>query len=793
LRQPVLFTETLTTLLTQGHRHFIEISPHPVLTPGIQDTIDHTNNTDPNNTNNTGHTATVIHTLRRDHGTPTDLAHALAHAHTTGLDITWTHWYPTPPPPTTDLPTYPFQHERYWLGLDDGPGDLRSAGLTSVAHPQLGAAVELAGGGLVLTGRVPSVEAGGWLADHLVAGVPLVPGTALVEWVLRAADEAGCGGIGELALQIPMALPASGALRVQIVVDAPEEDARREVRVHSRPEEDDGAPWTCHATGHLVPTAPDVPDAAPAGAWPPRDAEPVDVAGFYRRAEAMGHGYGPAFQGMTAAWRQGEDLLAEAMLPEAAHEGADGFGVHPALLDAALHPVALDRREDDGQLWLPFAWRGVSLSATGARAVRVRLSPLDHGFRLTVADAAGSPVFGAESVDLRPTSPRQLREAAARRVEGLFTVDWVALPAPAGEAATQPVAPDAAAWATLDDGPLPLSSAEHGLPRHADVDALIAASVAGPAGPATVLVGVTTADDDQEPTARALTIARRWLAEPALADTRLVLVTRGAVAAGEADDGPGASGPDPAAAGVWGLLRSAQAENPGRFLLCDVDDTTGPGDVLDAVTRAVALDEPQVAVRGGRVLAPRLERAAVPELAPPPGEPAWRLASTGTATVDSVSVVPCPEVLEPLAAGQVRIAVRAAGINFRDVLIVLGMYPDADGVFRGSEGAGVVLEVAADVTSVAPGDRVMGLFEGAFGPVAVADARTLVPVPPGWTDQQAAAVPTTFLTAWYGLVDLAGLTAGERVLIHAATGGVGTAAVQIARHLGAEIYATASP
>ncbi|MFH8371846.1 acyltransferase domain-containing protein, partial [Streptomyces sp. NPDC018031] len=127
LRQPVLFTETLTTLLTQGHRHFIEISPHPVLTPGIQDTIDHTNqptHTDhtnhPGNTNShtnhhPGHTATVIHTLRRDHGTPTDLAHALAHAHTTGLDITWTHWYPTPPPPTTDLPTYPFQRDRYWL------------------------------------------------------------------------------------------------------------------------------------------------------------------------------------------------------------------------------------------------------------------------------------------------------------------------------------------------------------------------------------------------------------------------------------------------------------------------------------------------------------------------------------------------------------------------------------------------------------------------------------------------------------------------------------------------------
>ena len=344
---------------------------------------------------------------------------------------------------------------------------------------------------------------------------------------------------------------------------------------------------------------------------------------------------------------------------------------------------------------------------------------------------------------------------------------------------------------------LPADASGDGPRRYAGLDELVAALESGTPVPSTVLAGVAGAEDDDPSTALALStdlldLAQRWLAEPRLADARLAIVTQGAVVRGDADTAIGARGPQTAAAAVWGLFRSAQAENPGRFVLADVD-TAELGDVLDALTRAAALDEPQLALRGGRVSVPRLVRAGAPrELVPPPGESAWRLASVGTATVESVSVVPCPEVLEPLVAGQVRIAVHAAGINFRDVLIVLGMYPD-DGVFRGSEGAGVVLDVAPDVTTLAPGDRVMGLFEGAFGSVAVTDARMVVPIPEGWDYRQAAAVPCTFLTAWFGLVDLADLRAGETVLIHAATGGVGMAAVQIARHLGATVYATASP
>ncbi|MFI0942960.1 SDR family NAD(P)-dependent oxidoreductase [Streptomyces sp. NPDC021020] len=765
LRQPVHLTQTLATLLTHNHHHYIEISPHPVLTPGIT----HTTDQHP-------HPTTTIPTLHRNQGTPHHLTTQLAHAHTTGLTPTWNHPTQTP---TTDLPTYPFQHHHYWLDMDGGPGDLTAAGLAPVGHPQLSAAVELADGGMVLTGVLPAAGGGGWLDDHAVAGVPLVPGAALVEWALRAADEAGSGAVDELALHTPLLLPATGTLRLQITLDAPDAEGHRAIRVNSRPSGDD-SPWTCHATGRLAPAATASPDPEEAGVWPPPDAEPVDTADFYARAEAAGYGYGPAFQGLVAAWRQGGDLLAEVVLPEQARSGAAGFGIHPALLDAALHPLALDRDATDGQILLPFAWSGVTLHATGATRVRVRMTPLEQGLRLLVADAAGAAVLRAESVTVRPTSARQLRDTRTRPVDGLFAVAWTPLPERTGPAQTG--AP--ADWACLGEMP-PAPE----LPCHADVSALLAAT--GPL-PATVLVAVPPVADGPEPATAALEVvtdvlalAQQWLAEPRSADSLLVAVTRGAVAAG-------GTAPDPASAAVWGLLRSTQAEEPGRFVLCDLDDAAEPAVLLDAVAQAVAREEPQVAVRAGRVLVPRLERAAPPELAPPPGERAWRLAADGSGTVEGVSAVPCPEVLEPLAPGQVRVGVRAAGVNFRDVLILLGMYPD-EGVFRGSEGAGMVLEVAPDVTSVAPGDRVFGLFEGAFGPVTVADARTLVPVPPGWTDVEAAAIPVAFLTAWYGLVDLGRLRAGDTVLIHAATGGVGTAAVQIARHLGAEVYATASP
>ncbi|GAA3226448.1 hypothetical protein GCM10020256_36940 [Streptomyces thermocoprophilus] len=315
-----------------------------------------------------------------------------------------------------------------------------------------------------------------------------------------------------------------------------------------------------------------------------------------------------------------------------------------------------------------------------------------------------------------------------------------------------------------------------GLPVHAGLDEL--ADTLGGRLDGAVL---TCPDGDAvQPAVAVLEAVQRWLSDDRFDGARLVLLTRGAVPAAPGEDA------DVAQAAIWGLVRTAQAENPGRFTLIDTD---GADDA--ALRRALSCGEPQLAVRAGTLRVPRLTRAAADDaLVPPADVPAWRLAASGDGTLDGLSLVPYEEALRPLAEGEVRLGIRAAGLNFRDVVVALGMVESPHGL--GWEASGVVLETGPGVTGFAVGDRVMGLVPGSYGPTAVADSRTLAHIPQGWTFAQAASVPAVFLTAYYALVELAGLKAGESVLIHAATGGVGMAAVQLARHLGAEVYATAS-
>ncbi|WP_211835316.1 type I polyketide synthase [Streptomyces rhizosphaericus] len=839
IRQPVRFHPAVAHIAPETGA-FLELGPDPVLATATQHTLQHLAADDATADTDEGEgqsgagrpSPLVAATLSRKRPDAHALGHALAQLHTHGTDVGWARWFPADPAPrTVDLPTYAFQRERYWLAAGGGVGDVGAAGLQRVEHAHLPAAVGLADGGLVLTGRISAGGAGGWLAEHVMASAVLAPGAALVEWALRAADEAGCGGVEELALQVPLVLPASGGLRVQVVAGVATEDGRRDVRVYSRPDHDvePGADpgWVCHAEGILGPPSPQSPERGPVDepgrTWPPVGAEPVRLDGFYERAEASGYAYGPSFRGLRAVWRDGTDVLAEVALPDAAGD-QEGFGIHPALLDAALHPAfLLDRPEedhDDGRVWLPFAWNGVSLWAGGATTVRVRLSPQrqeaggadgERGLRVEVADAVGGPVLTVDSLVMRPAAVDQLQTSGGPRVDGLFTLEWTPLPVPAQDTDAERQEPDPAdggRWVVLgpdESGPFVPDAV-----RHPHLEALVSTLGGDDPAPSVAIayppalgdpsgrhVDTDLAAAGLAASERVLELVRGWLAEPRLADARLVLVTWGAVAIDAPDtEGAGDGGVDMAGAAVCGLVRSAQAENPGRFLLVDLDPDAEPlaEDVRGAVACAVRLDEPQVALRAGRLRVPRLIRAGGASsggVAALVGRPAWRLELTGAATVENVKPVPCPEVLEPLGPHQVRVAVHAAGINFRDALISLGMAPGQTGL--GGEGAGVVVDIAPEVTGLAVGDRVMGVFDRAFGPTAVTDARMVAPIPAGWTYPQAASVPVAYLTAWYGLVELAGLRAGESVLIHAATGGVGMAAVRIARHLGAEVYATASP
>ncbi|MFJ6619324.1 type I polyketide synthase [Kitasatospora sp. NPDC091335] len=768
VREAVRFADGVDTLGRQGVTRYVELGPDAVLA-GLagQSAAD----------------GTFAPLMRRERDEAETALTALAVLWTTGAEPDWSRAVTAGR--RTELPTYAFQRERYWPKPTAGSGDVRALGQIGARHPLLGAVIALNGGGVVLTGRL-SLATHPWLADHAVLDTVLVPGTALVELSLRAGREAGCEVLRELVIQSPLVLPQQGGVAVQVSVGTADEAGDRTVEVLSRAEAED-AEWVCHAVGVLAPAGAPAAPATPA-AWPPAGAEPVDLTGFYERLTAVGYGYGPAFQGLRAAWTAGDSVHAEVVLPEAAAGQAEAFGLHPALLDAALHAVGFSAATDEHRAArLPFAWTGVRLHAAGASALRVTLTVTADGMALGVADGTGAPVMTIDSLVLREVEAAQLGPAVDPAVaRSLFELGWTPVTAPDGT-----VEPSALALLGPD-----LRSLD--APRFPGLAELLTALDGGRPAPRLVVLpvpGTATATGTgtdaadlpgrvRETAGRVLADLQAWLAEDRLTDSRLAVVTRGAVAVGQ--------GPvDPVAAAVRGLVRSAQTENPDRIVLVDLEhdgpDGDGPGDWCRI---AVHGDEPVLAVRAGVLLAARLGRPS-DALAVPPGRDAWRLDTLGPGTLENLALVAAPDADRPLGPGEVRVAVRAAGVNFRDVLIALGMYPERAPM--GAEAAGVVLETGPGVEDLAPGDRVFGFFSGGIAATAVTVRDLLARIPDGWTFARSAAVPLVFATAYYGLRDLADARPGESVLIHAAAGGVGMAAVQLARHLGLEVYGTAGP
>ncbi|EIV94778.1 Zn-dependent oxidoreductase, NADPH:quinone reductase [Frankia sp. QA3] len=460
----------------------------------------------------------------------------------------------------------------------------------------------------------------------------------------------------------------------------------------------------------------------------------------------------------------------------------------------------------------------MTLAARGATSVRVRVSPTGPDTaRLAVADAAGAPVVTIGGLTLRPVATQVLADAG-RAVAGrgggdaMFRLDWPAVPTADADTDANRAPGDDAGWVVLGARrPVDLAAPDGGAgaapPELADLHilpdlaALRAAIGADGQVPALVIhrptVAGTSAAEHPDPvpaahaTVRsALHLLQDWLRDERFAESRLVIITERAVAAG-----PGEDVADLAAAGVWGLVRSARTENPDRVALLDVDGRATSRDAVRAALTLLAArpaEHSELAVRDGEIRVPVLAPLGTqPALLPPAGTDAWRLDVTAAGSLDNLALLAEPAAHRPLAPTEVRLALRAAGLNFRDVLIGLGMYPG--GARIGAEGAGVVVEVGAQVSDLAPGDRVMGLVQGTLGPLAVTDRRLLTAIPPGWSFSQAAGVPVAFLTAYHGLAGLARLRRGESLLVHAATGGVGQAAVQLARHWGVEVFGTASP
>ncbi|MEU6996367.1 type I polyketide synthase [Streptomyces sp. NPDC046465] len=761
LRQPVRFADTIEALLADGYRLFIEASAHPVLGLGMEETIEQADLP-----------ATVVPTLRRGHGDATQLARAAAHAFTAGADIDWTGWFPAVPlPRVVDLPTYAFQRGRFWLeGRRGIAGDPAGLGLASAGHPLLGAAVELADGSShLLTGRIsPRDQA--WLAEHRVMDTVLLPGSAFVELALQAAVRTGCEELAELTLHTPLAFGDEGAgtVDLQVAVGSAGEDGRRPVSVYSRPtDEGEQAAWTRHAAGVVAPAGPDSVSAPSGGTWPPPGATPVGGHDPYDELASHGYDFGPGSQGLVSAWRLGEDLFAEVALPEAESGRADRYQVHPVLLDATLHALILDAvtsSAETDQVLLPFSWSGLRVHASGADRLRVRIArTAPDQLALTAVDDGAAPVLTLESLTVRPVAAHQIAGARAADRDALFRLVWkttATVPGGVeGGGALRPavVAPAGEPLGTALAGALSGVPGVPGVSRVSVRDTFTAlrdAVAAGGEVPDVVLVVCSTSRDsavcstsgertggDAAAGARAaavslLSLLKEWLDDPEFAASRLVVVTRGAVAmrpGEDAGDLPGAS--------LWGLVRSAQAENPGRLTLLDVDFLEPS---LAALSDVLASVEPELALRGGQVYVPRLVRdEASARLTPPVGSPTWRLASAeGASAGRQLALVDAPEARRALEPHEVRVALRAA------------VAPDEGPLGTGLvEGAGVVTEVGGEDGSLAVGDRVMGLFDVA-GPVAVADADVLIPVPYGWSWAQAAGSVGAYVAAYHVLADV---------------------------------------
>ncbi|MFI2208011.1 SDR family NAD(P)-dependent oxidoreductase, partial [Streptomyces sp. NPDC020192] len=541
------------------------------------------------------------------------------HAWTHGLPINWTPTSDAPHPYRLDLPTYPFQRQRYWLTELAASNDPTAHGLHATHHPLLTAAVHNAESGrLILTGRL-TAHAHPWLAHHSAHGTPLLPGTAFVELALHAAQYTSAPHIQELTLEAPLALDAQLPTHLQITVAPDGPSGQITVQIHSRPEDphDPTTAWRHHATATLTADATDA--AVPPVSWPPTEARLLDTEGFYEEAERAGYGYGPAFQGLRRAWRQGSELYADVVLPRDQHEEATGYGLHPALFDAALHALLLGGEGGDQAVRLPFVWSGVTLHAASATTLRVRISSLgESDFALVATDGAGSPVVTVDRLTVLPVTEEQVRESArSAGDDGLYRLDWVALPSSNSSL-------DSARWVGIgaDAGVAVAAS-------YSTMDSLVESLDSGAETPDLALLvcgesgGGALPDVVREGTSALLGAVQSWLADGRLDASRLVVVTRGAVAAlpDEGVDNLGQTA-------LWGLMRSAQSEHPGRFLLLDTDT---PEIAEEAVRRLAASGVEQAALRGGTLLTPRLVRAPVPPRPEPDTRPA--VSSEGTVLI----------------------------------------------------------------------------------------------------------------------------------------------------------------
>lgn len=767
LRQPVQFAQMVEQLLADEFTIFIEMSPHPILLPAVQQVCAHV-----------GAEGVTVASTRRDEPEPLTMLAALGQLYTAGYPVDWARWYPAGQ--VVSLPPYPWQRELFWYEPPDPV-----ASRTRLAHPFLDDYLPSATGEHIWEGAL-SLTRFATLADHRVGDTAVFPAAGFIELMLAAAQQVYPeAALADVALH--EALPLTDeACQVQLILK-PDVAGMAVAQFFSRLP--GAAEWSLHASAQVLLTAAPVP----APLLPTPTTDPIPGAQHYRATAVRGLPYGPAFQGVQQVWLLEDGVLGELALPETASAGAAGHLLPPALLDAAFQ-LLLATLPPGKETYLPISvdkvWINGRLSTDSALHGYALPRPTDDGLYGDLFIFAGDVLLlAATGLHMQPL--RQPDESVA---DWMYTVNWE--PQPLAERPL-PSFTEPGQWLIFADAAGLGQQLTERLRAEGELIHLLTKQDVNGADPQAVAKQLAALSgerplrgiihlwslDNTNPTDDADLLSVLHLVQAVgqrgdEAAPRLWLVTQGL---------PGAA--------LWGLGRVLDHEQPE--LACKRIELAAAATVDDLWAELWARDgEREVSLRPDGRFVSRLVSFTPQTPAEPvvqtavPGQP-YRVTVTEPGILDNLQ--PLPLARRPPGPGEVELAVRATGLNFMNVMSALGIYPGYErGVGPlGIECAGVVTAVAADVTQFKAGDAVMGLAFDSLGSHAVTDARLLVPKPEALTFAEAASLPVVFLTAYYALCQLGRMRAGERVLIHAGTGGVGQAAIQLAQHTGAEIWATA--
>ncbi|MCC7358651.1 MAG: acyltransferase domain-containing protein, partial [Anaerolineales bacterium] len=827
LRAPVQFWPALQALAADEHTHFIELGPHPTLLTALGDGL-----------RALGVAGQALPSLRRDRPAAETLLTTLGALYCAGVPVAWRQ-VAGRPPAAAALPTYPFQRERYWVTPAASARWSPLAPLAAQAHPLLGRPQSLAPaiGRQVWTQMLEQARLP-YLADHQVGGLAVLPGSAYVEMMLAAGASPEAGAeLSAVTFARLLALPAEQALELQTVLTAGGGSAN--VEVWSRPLAADAA-WTRHASGTVLPLS--APPAAPEtlAALQARCVEALDVPAYYAQLAEQGLAYGPRLRLLAALWRRPGEALARLSLPPAVAADLPRYRLHPALLDAGFQVLGAALAQGDASLAadldpaLPVGFDQLRCAGplAGELWVHCRLIPSDDPAivrgDLCLRDASGQRIVEVQGLRAQRLTLGERRRPSAAE-DWLYQLEWQRRPLAAS--ADAPVGA-AGAWIILADGgglgravAAQLSAGGgHGAlvtpgPAYARLErGRYQLDPADPRGYRQLLRDLqadgyapgrgllhlwgldltspgTLLPDSVSTSCLSVAYVVQALAQAGWRDVpRLWLVTRGAQALAP-DEAPAV-----AQSPLWGLARALTLEHAELTCTCvDLDPAADLAASAGALCRLVAeaSRENQLALRGGQLHVARLVHSPGPAPAPrpavaaPAGAQPFRLELARPGVLDDLRwrafTPPAP------GRGQVVIQVTVAGLNFLDVLSALGARPDHTNapLPLGAECAGTIVALGPDVTELRVGDPVVAIAAASFGTHVLASAALVARRPAGLSDTEAATLPIAFVTAYYALCHVGRLRPGERVLIHAATGGTGLAAVAVARWVGAEVYAMA--